>query len=87
MRASTPSLRSLSRTISPEARRTVEACASAGVQLAVHQNFRYHYPFDLARSLVRAGRIGRVMTVLHRELLFRTDSGWRASTERHACSP
>jgi D-apiose dehydrogenase len=67
-----------------DAKGMVEACASAGVQLAVHQNFRYHYPFDLARSLIEAGRIGRVMTVVHRELLFRQDSGWRTSTERHA---
>ncbi|MGH9106585.1 MAG: Gfo/Idh/MocA family protein [Acidimicrobiales bacterium] len=67
-----------------EAQRMVGACESGGTQLAVHQNFRYHYPFDLARSLIGAGRIGRVTTVLHRELLSRQDSGWRASTERHA---
>lgn len=69
-----------------DAQHMVEASASAGAKLAVHQNFRYHYPFDLARSLIGAGRIGRVTTVLHRELLFRKDSGWRNSTERHALS-
>lgn len=67
-----------------EAQRIVDTCESAGTQLAVHQNFRYHYPFDVARSLIGAGHIGRVMTVVHRELLFRRDVGWRNSTERHA---
>ena len=67
-----------------DARRMVDSCASAGVQLSVHQNFRYHYPFDLARALIRAGRIGRVLTVAHRELLFRQDDGWRNSAARHS---
>jgi predicted dehydrogenase len=67
-----------------EAQRMVDACESGGTQLGVHQNFRYHYPFDLARSLIGAGHVGRVTTVLHRELLLRQDSGWRVSTQRHA---
>ncbi|MDH7570828.1 MAG: Gfo/Idh/MocA family oxidoreductase, partial [Armatimonadota bacterium] len=32
-----------------EARRVVDACAAAGVSLAVAQNFRYHYSFHLVR--------------------------------------
>lgn len=67
-----------------DARRMVTLCAEADVQLAVHQNFRYHYPFDLARSLIRAGHIGHVQTIAHRELMFRKDRGWRTSTTRHA---
>jgi D-apiose dehydrogenase len=67
-----------------DARRMLESCVSAGVQLSVHQNFRYHYPFDLARRLIRAGRIGRVLTVAHRDLVFRQDEGWRNSAARHS---
>ena len=61
-----------------------EAAESAGVFLSVHQNFRYFYPFDAARSLIAAGRIGRVTTVAHRELMFRQDEGWRTTMPRHA---
>ena len=61
-----------------------EAAESAGVFLSVHQNFRYFYPFDAARSLIAAGRIGRVTTVVHRELMFRQDEGWRTTMPRHA---
>jgi D-apiose dehydrogenase len=67
-----------------DAARMVEAAESAGVFLSVHQNFRYFYPFDAARSLISAGRIGRVTTVLHRELMFRQDEGWRTTMPRHA---
>lgn len=67
-----------------DARRMVEICGSAGVQIAVHQNFRYHYPFDVARSIIRSGRLGQVQIVAHRELLFRQDDGWRNSTARHS---
>ncbi|MCA1596721.1 MAG: Gfo/Idh/MocA family oxidoreductase [Chloroflexi bacterium] len=69
-----------------EARRLVELCDAAGVSLAVDQNFRYHYPFELARSIIRAGRIGRVSVVAHNDLFFRQDSGWRTERERHALS-
>jgi D-apiose dehydrogenase len=62
----------------------VEAAEAAGVFLSVHQNFRYFYPFDAARALISAGRIGRVTTVAHRELMFRQDQGWRTTMPRHA---
>lgn len=67
-----------------EATRMVEECEKAGVCLAVHQNFRYHYPFYLARSLIAGGDIGQVTTVLHRDLMFRQDQGWRTSARRHS---
>lgn len=67
-----------------DATRMVECCERAGTCLAVHQNFRYHYPFDIARDLIKAGAIGRVTMVTHRELLFRQDRGWRTSSARHS---
>lgn len=69
-----------------EARRLVDLCDRAGVKLAVNQNFRYHYPFDEARSLIQAGRIGTVTSVVHQELTFRQDKGWRMQSDRHALS-
>ena len=67
-----------------DALRMVETCEHAGVMLAVDQNFRYHYPFDTARRLVAAGTIGRVTQVIHQDLHFRQDGGWRTGQRRHA---
>ncbi|MDQ2732852.1 MAG: Gfo/Idh/MocA family oxidoreductase [Armatimonadota bacterium] len=68
----------------PEAERMVAACAAAGVRLAVDQNFRYHYPFHLAKDRLAEGLIGPVTTVLHQDLFFRQDMGWRTEEKRHA---
>jgi predicted dehydrogenase len=67
-----------------DAQRMVEACQKAGVQLAVNQNFRYHYPFEMARKLVAQGQIGRVVQIIHLDLMFRQDAGWRTHLKRHA---
>jgi len=64
----------------------VEICSQAGVKLAVNQNFRYHYAFEKARELVAQGAIGRVVSIVHQDLMFRQDSGWRTQTKRHALS-
>ncbi len=69
-----------------EAERIVQACEKAGVRLAVNQNFRYHYTFDHARKLIRDGAIGEVTGVIHQDLMFRQDSGWRTKCKRHALS-
>lgn len=69
-----------------EARRMADLCDVAGVKLAVNQNFRRHYPFDEARSLIAAGRIGAVVSIVHQELTARQDKGWRTGADRHALS-
>lgn len=69
-----------------EARRIVERCAAAGVTLAVNQNFRYHYPFEAARKLIAAGRIGTVTGITQLDLMFRQDAGWRIEAPRHVLS-
>lgn len=69
-----------------EAQQMVETCAAAGVSLAVNQNFRYHYPFDIARGVIAAGRLGNVLSIAHHDLQFRQDSGWRTEVARHALS-
>ena len=66
-----------------EARCMVELTQAAGVKMAVNQTFRYHYGFDIARRVIAAGRIGRVISIDHRNLLFRQDSGWRPDCARH----
>ena len=67
-----------------EAARIVEVCRQAGVQLAVDQNVRYHYSFEIARELIEEGRLGQVVGVAHQDLMFRQDSGWRLQRPRHA---
>jgi len=67
-----------------EAARMVATCAAAGVKLAVNQNFRYHYAFDIAKRVIGEGSLGNVLTVAHQELMFRQDSGWRTECARHA---
>lgn len=69
-----------------EAELLVTECAKAGVRLAVNQNFRDHYGFDLARQAIAGGRIGDVHGVVHVNLGFRQDRGWRTRAERHALS-
>ena len=69
-----------------EAHRVVDAARNGGVLLAVDQNFRYHYAFGLARDAVRAGRIGAIVAIDHRELMWREVSGWRAEQVHHALS-
>ena len=67
-----------------EAHRIAAACHAAGVKLAVDQNFRYHYPFHLARDLIAAGRLGKIIGIVHHDLFFRQDHGWRTRSPRHA---
>ncbi|HTK11456.1 MAG TPA: Gfo/Idh/MocA family oxidoreductase [Ktedonobacteraceae bacterium] len=69
-----------------DAQSMVAACKQAGVKLAVNQNFRYHYPFDMARNQIASGSIGSVVSVIHQDLMFRQDSGWRTQLQRHALS-
>lgn len=69
-----------------EAQRMVDLCSAADVMLAVNQNFRFHYPFDIARSVIHEGRIGEVTSVTHQNLQFRQDSGWRTQAARHSLS-
>lgn len=69
-----------------EAEQMVAACERANVTLAVNQNFRYHYPFDTAREVIQSGRIGQVVSILHQDLMFRQDAGWRLQMPRHALS-
>ncbi|HSH78059.1 MAG TPA: Gfo/Idh/MocA family oxidoreductase [Herpetosiphonaceae bacterium] len=69
-----------------EAEQIVTTCERANVTLAVNQNFRYHYPFETARQIVEAGQIGNVVSILHQDLMFRQDAGWRLQMPRHALS-
>jgi len=67
-----------------DAQYMVDICLQANVKLAVNQNFRYHYPFEMARQQVAQGRIGYVAAIVHQDLMFRQDAGWRIQQQRHA---
>ena len=67
-----------------EAQRMVALCESAGAKMAIDQTFRYYYPFEMARAQIAAGRIGKPISIIHRELAFRQDRGWRPTCARHA---
>lgn len=69
-----------------EATAMVAAAEQAGVKLSVNQNFRYHYPFETARQIIADDRIGHVVSILHQDLMFRQDGGWRLDMQRHALS-
>ncbi len=69
-----------------EAAAMVATGDEAGIRIGVNQNFRYHYPFDIARGLIAAGRVGPVVSILHQDLMLRRDKGWRTQTNRHAFS-
>jgi predicted dehydrogenase len=69
-----------------QAQHIVDVCRTAGVKLAVDQNFRDHYSFGLARDAIRSGAIGNVLGIDHRELVFREVQGWRAEAKHHSLS-
>lgn len=69
-----------------EAGTMVDACAAAGVHLAVNQNFRDQYTFGLGRELIEAGELGEVQAISQQELQVRQDQGWRLQQQRHALS-
>jgi D-apiose dehydrogenase len=69
-----------------EAEEMVRICQSAGVTIAVDQNFRYHFPYEHARQVIEEGLIGEVISIIHQDLMFRQDKGWRIQTQRHALS-
>ena len=62
----------------------VEVCEQHGAILGVDQNFRYHYPFHIARDLIAQGAIGALNNIAHRDLFVRQDGGWRIEQTRHA---
>jgi predicted dehydrogenase len=66
-----------------EGTRMVEACQAAGVQLAVDQNFRFHFPFSVAREQIASGLLGHVTAIHLQHLCFRQDVGWRTREKRH----
>ena len=66
-----------------EGRRMVAAADAGGVQLAVDQNFRCHFPFYIAKEKIADGLLGAVTAVHHQHFCFRQDSGWRILEKRH----
>ncbi|BCM90177.1 myo-inositol 2-dehydrogenase [Abditibacteriota bacterium] len=66
-----------------EGQRMVGLCERNGVFLAVDQNFRYHFPFHIAKDHIAAGLVGKVTAIHLQHMHFRQDSGWRTREKRH----
>ncbi|RYX85433.1 Gfo/Idh/MocA family oxidoreductase [bacterium] len=66
-----------------EGERMVEECEKNGVLLAVDQNFRYHFPFHLAKQQIAEGTVGNVTAIHLQHMHFRQDTGWRTREKRH----
>ena len=70
-----------------EARTIVDAAEKAGVVLVVNQNFRWIQPAPILRERILNGKIGRVLSVLLVDTVWRDESGgWRNSTSKLALS-
>ncbi|GLX68170.1 Gfo/Idh/MocA family protein [Paenibacillus glycanilyticus] len=63
-----------------------EKAKQLNVPVAVNQNFRRHYPFEIVKNIVAEQAIGKVTMILFNEMFFRQDAGWRLNQERHALS-
>jgi len=59
---------------------------AAGVPVAVNQNFRRHFAFDLARQVLARGELGRPLQLVQTQGYFRTDVGWRLDRRRYVMS-
>ncbi|MFC5648056.1 Gfo/Idh/MocA family protein [Paenibacillus solisilvae] len=69
-----------------EAAEITEKAKQLGIPVAVNQNFRRHYPFDIVKKLVADHTIGKVTMINFNNMFFRQDAGWRLDCERHALS-
>jgi predicted dehydrogenase len=69
-----------------EATRMLSVCQKNKVKIAVDQNFRYFFPFYIAKDLIKEGRIGRPISVILYNIFRRKDEGWRMDLPRHALS-
>lgn len=63
-----------------------EKAKHLNVPVAVNQNFRRHYPFEIVKNIIAENTIGKVTMIIFNEMFFRQDSGWRLDRERHALS-
>lgn len=69
-----------------EAAAIVDKASKAKLPMAVNQNFRRHYPFELIRGIVKENAIGKISQIMFTEIFFRQDAGWRLNNKRHALS-
>ncbi|MFD0676734.1 MULTISPECIES: Gfo/Idh/MocA family protein [unclassified Paenibacillus] len=69
-----------------EATEITEKAQQLGVPISINQNFRRHFPFELIKSKIAEGIIGKVTSILFTNLFFRQDVGWRLECERNALS-
>lgn len=66
-----------------EAAEIEKAAREAGVPLAINQNFRRHFSFDLARNVLDKGELGKPLHLIHSAAGLRRDAGWRLDRKRY----
>ncbi len=69
-----------------EARDIAMLAKDLGVPVAVNQNFRRFFSFELARSVLAGGELGRPLHLTQTALSTRRDQGWRLERDRYVMS-
>jgi len=67
----------------PEAAEVERAARQAGVALAINQNFRRHFTFDVARQVLDRGELGKPLHLVQSAAYMRHDIGWRLDRKRY----
>ena len=53
---------------------------------SINQNFRFLYPYNRAREVLKSGELGRPLHIVQHELHYREVTGWRAALSRNVMS-
>ncbi len=69
-----------------EALQIEQAARKSGVPLAINQNFRRHFCFDIARQILSRGELGKPLHLIQSSAHLRTDAGWRLDRRRYLMS-
>ncbi len=69
-----------------EAATMAECAGKSNTKLAINQNFRQHYSFDIAKEALRDSKLGKPLYMVHTSCGLRRDVGWRNERSRYAMS-
>ena len=69
-----------------EALQIEQAAGKSGVPVAINQNFRRHFCFDIARQILSRGELGKPLHLTQSTAYLRNDAGWRLDRHRYVMS-
>jgi predicted dehydrogenase len=69
-----------------EAKNVEEKARRAGAPMAINQNFRRHFTFDVARKVLDQNGFGRPLHLAQTAEYLRRDQGWRLERDRYVMS-